>query len=136
MFSRKVVAWSLGDHMQTEMVIEALDRAVERNQPKKGLIFDSDRGSQYASYLFRDKLKEYGFISSMSRPGNCYDNAVAESFFGSLKTEEIYRNKYINLFELRRSIFEYIDILYNRHRKHSYLGYRNPIEFEEQYNVA
>ena len=72
----------------------------------------------------------------MSRPGNCYDNAVAESFFGSLKTEEIYRNKYINLFELRRSIFEYIDILYNRHRKHSYLGYRNPIEFEEQYNVA
>ena len=78
--------------MQTEMVIEALDRAVERNQPKKGLIFDSDRGSQYASYIFRDKLRKYGFISSMSRPGNCYDNAVAESFFGSLKTEEIYRN--------------------------------------------
>ena len=134
--SRKVVGWSLAGHMKTEMVIEALDRAVKRNQPQKGLIFHSDRGSQYASYLFRDKLKEYDMISSMSRKGNCYDNAVAESFFGSLKVEEIYKNKYSNIFETRRSIFEYIDVFYNRNRKHSYLGYKSPIKFEEQYNAA
>ena len=122
--------------MKTEMVIEALDRAVDQNKPKKGLIFHSDRGSQYASHLFRNKLKEYSFVSSMSRKGNCYDNAVAESFFGSFKVEAVYKNRYSNIFEARRSIFEYIDVFYNRNRKHSYLGYKSPIKFEEQYNVA
>ena len=136
LFSRKVVSWSLADHMRTEMVIEALDRAVEPNKPQAGLIFHSDRGSQYASYRFRDKLNEYKFVSSMSRKGSCYDNAVAESFFGSLKVEEIHKNKYLNIFEVRRSIFEYIEIFYNRNRKHSYLGYKSPIKFEEQYRAA
>ena len=136
LFSRKVVSWSLADHMRTEMVIEALDRAVGPNKPQPGLIFHSDRGSQYASYRFRDKLNEYKFVSSMSRKGSCYDNAVAESFFGSLKVEEIHRNKYLNIFEAGRSIFEYIEIFYNRNRKHSYLGYKSPIKFEEQYRAA
>ena len=133
LFSRKIVGWSLADHMRTEMVIEALDRAARQNKPKKGLIFHSDKGSQYASYQFRDVLNKYGFISSMSRTGNCYDNAVAESFFGSLKTEEVYKNEYFNIFETRRNIFEYIDVFYNRHRKHSYLGYKSPIMFEQEY---
>ncbi len=134
--SRKIVAWSLTDHMRTEMVIEALDRAVAQNKPKKGLIFHSDRGSQYASYQFRSKLDKYGFVSSMSRKGNCYDNAVAESFFGSLKIEEVHKNTYLNIFEVRRNIFEYIEVFYNRRRKHSFLGYKSPIKFEEEYYAA
>ncbi len=81
---------------------------------RKGLIFHSDRGSQYASYQFRSKIDKYGFVSSMSRKGNCYDNAVAESFFGSLKIEEVHKNTYLNIFEVRRNIFEYIEVFYNR----------------------
>lgn len=136
LFSRKIVGWSLADHMRTEMVIEALERAVRQNKPKRGLIFHSDRGSQYASYEFRNELNKYGFASSMSRTGNCYDNAVAESFFGSLKTEEVYKNEYLNILETRRSIFEYIEVFYNRHRRHSYLGYKSPITFEQEFYAA
>ncbi len=105
---------------------------------RKGLIFHSDRGSQYASYQFRSKLDKYRFVSSMSRKGNCYDNAVAESFFGSLKIEEVHKNTYLNIFEVRRNIFEYIEVFYNRpiNRKHSFLGYKSPIKFEEEYYAA
>ncbi len=136
LFSRKIVGWSLADHMKTHMVIEALDRAAQENNPKRGLIFHSDKGSQYASYQFRDELDKYGFVSSLSRTGNCYDNAVAESFFGSLKTEEVYKNEYLNIFEVRRNIFEYIEVFYNRSRKHSFLGYKSPIIFEKEYYAA
>ena len=114
------------------MVITALKRAVMRRQPGKGVIFHSDRGVQYACADFRKELSKHGFIQSMSRKGDCWDNALAESFFGVLKTELIYHEKYNGHKDALRSIFEYIEIFYNRERKHSTLGYLNPADYEKQ----
>lgn len=133
--SRKIIGWSLADHMKTSMVSEALEMAVKRQKPPANVIFHSDQGSQYASHEFRGKLKSHGFLQSMSRKGNCYDNAVAESFFHTFKNEEINRHKYENNSEVRRSVFEYIEIYYNRIRKHTSLMYKTPLEFEELANA-
>jgi transposase InsO family protein len=133
LFSRKVVGWSLQATMTANLVTEALAMAVGRRCPSPGLLHHSDRGSQYASSDYRDLLKKYGLIASMSRKGNCWDNAVVERFFRSLKTELTDHYIYATRAEARRDIIEYIEMFYNSDRLHSYLGYLSPAEFEEQY---
>lgn len=130
LYSRKVVGWAMDDNMETSLVLSALDMACLNRNPEPGLIFHSDRGSQYASNEFREVMINKGFIQSMSRRGNCWDNAVAESFFHSIKTEELYFNKFYNKNEAKSCIFEYIELKYNRMRSHSYLGYLSPHQFE------
>jgi len=130
LFSRQVVGWAMSDRLTSEFVVKALYQAIGRRYPGSGCIFHSDRGIQYASTDCRDVLMAYGFIQSMSRKGNCYDNAVAESFFHTLKTEHVYDYRYETREEARQSIFEYIEMFYNRQRRHSALGYRSPISFE------
>lgn len=132
LYSRKVVGWRLGERISRELVIEALKMAVARRKPSAVLVHHSDRGSQYASVEFRRILKEHGIHASMSRKGNCWDNAVAESFFGSLKTELDYDGTFPTRESARREIFEYIEIFYNGSRRHSTLGYVSPREFERQ----
>ena len=130
LFSRQIVGWAMSDRLTSGFVVKALYQAIGRRHPGSGCIFHSDRGIQYASTDCRDVLMAYGFIQSMSRKGNCYDNAVAESFFHTLKTEHVYDYRYETRAEARQSIFEYIEMFYNRKRRHSALGYRSPISFE------
>ena len=132
LFSRMVVGWALSSSLSHEMVVAALKRAVRKRHPGKGLVFHSDRGVQYACTDFRKELSEHGFIQSMSRKGNCWDNAVAESFFGIMKTELVYHEKYEGHQDTLHSIFEYIEAFYNRERRHSTLGYLCPVEYEKQ----
>jgi transposase InsO family protein len=133
-FSRRIVGWSMTDHMRAdESVGEALRMAITRNRPAAaGLVHHSDRGSQYACDLYRGLLAEHRITCSMSRPGNCYDNAVAESFFGSFKTELVHRTRYATRAAARASVFEWIECWYNRRRRHSSLGYLSPEAFEAQ----
>jgi transposase InsO family protein len=132
LFSRMVIGWSLSNSLSHEMVVTALKRAIKRRQPGKNVIFHSDRGIQYACTDFRNELSQHGFIQSMSRKGDCWDNAVAESFFGIMKTELVYHERYDNHQDTFHSIFEYIEIFYNRKRRHSTLGYLSPAEYEKQ----
>jgi putative transposase len=135
LFSRKVVGWSMTDHLRAEGgVAEALGMALGRRRPGEGLLHHSDRGVQYACGLYRDLLARHGIAASMSRPGNCYDNAVVESFFGTLKTELVHRTRYRTRAEARSSVFEWIECWYNRRRRHSSLGYLSPEAFEAQIN--
>ncbi len=131
-YSRKIVGWSIESSLSTELVIKSLLMAVVHRNPTRGIIFHSDRGSQYTSSSFREILKNYGMVQSNSSTGNCYDNAVTESFFHTLKTELTYWENYNTKEEAKRSIFEYIEINYNRKRLHSTLGYLSPVEFEEK----
>lgn len=131
-YSRKIVGWSLDSSLSTELVIRALMMALVHRKPEGVIIFHSDRGCQYTSSSFRELLKSYGIVQSNSSTGNCYDNAVTESFFHTLKTELTYWEKYQTREEAKRSIFEYIEINYNRRRLHSSLGYLSPVEFEEK----
>jgi transposase InsO family protein len=133
-FSRSIVGWSMGERVTDDLTIKALIKAVMRRNPDNNLIFHSDRGSQYASYRFRNLLASYNITQSMSNKGNCYDNAVAESFFGTLKTELGYRYESRSI--ARRSIFEYIEIFYNRIRRHSSLDYLSPLEYERKHMLA
>jgi transposase InsO family protein len=130
LFSRQVVGWAMSDRLTSGFVVKALYQAIGRRHLASGCIFHSDRGVQYASTDFRDVLRAYGFIQSMSRKGNCYDNAVAESFFHTFKTEHVYDYSYESRAAARQSIFEYIEMFYNRQRRHSALGYRSPVSFE------
>lgn len=132
LYSRKVVGWSMDDTMKVSLVNDALLMAIKRRNPSKGLIWHTDRGSQYASYEHKDLLKKYGIIQSMSRKGDCWDNAVSESFFHSLKTELIYHEDFKTKAQANEMIFEYIEIFYNRKRLHSYNNYLSPSEFEEK----
>jgi len=132
LFSRKVVGWSMGSRMKAKLVCDALEMAVWQRKPKAGLIVHSDRGSQYASKAFRKLLKLNKFVGSMSRLGNCWDNAVAESFFGSLKQERVQWNCYPTRYEAQQDILNYISMFYNPYRLHSYLGYKSPNQFEEE----
>lgn len=129
LYNRKVVGWAMNSTMTRELVIAAFRQAIWRYRPPAGVIHHSDRGSQYASHEYRGLLKAYGFQASMSRKGNCYDNASMESFFGSLKTELIYLTKFKTRAEARLEVFEYIEIFYNRVRLHSSLGYKTPDEY-------
>ena len=131
LFSRKVVGWSLSRRMTRGLVMNALRMSYWRRRPNPGVIFHSDRGSQYCSRDFQNLLEMYGMKSSMSRKGNCWDNAVAESFFGSLKTERVFLTNYSSREKARRDIVDYIEMFYNSQRLHSYLGYISPNRFEE-----
>ncbi len=132
LYSRKIVGWSMDETMKVSLVNDALKMALENRNPPKGLIWHTDRGSQYASYEHKDLLKKYGIIQSMSRRGNCHDNAVAESFFHTLKTELIHHEIYHTKEQAKRSIFEYIEVFYNRERSHSANNNLSPVEFERR----
>jgi len=132
LFSRLVVGWALSSSLSHEMVLTALKRAIQRRRPSKGLIFHSDRGVQYACTDFRKELAKHEFVQSMSRKGDCWDNAVAESFFAIMKTELVYHERYEGHQDTLHSIFEYIEVFYNRQRRHSTLEYLCPSEFENQ----
>lgn len=131
-YSRKIVGWSLCSSLSAELVIKALMMAILHRNPEQGIIFHSDRGSQYTSSSVREVLKSYQMTQSMSSTGNCYDNAITESFFHTIKTELTFWNSYQTREEAKRSIFEYIEIFYNRQRLHSAIGYLSPVEFEEK----
>jgi transposase InsO family protein len=133
LFSRSVVGWAMDKRMTRQLVMDALTMAVQRRRPPPGVIFHSDRGSQYASSGFQKLLVKYGMICSMSRKGNCWDNAPVESFFGSLKQELVFHQKYPTRFHARQSIFDYIERFYNRRRLHSTLGYESPADYEATY---
>nr|WP_282943344.1 IS3 family transposase [Paenibacillus sp. RC67] len=127
--TREIVGWRLGDRMTTELVIGALEDAYVAKKPQKGLLHHSDRGSQYASEDYRNKLSEYKMIASMSRKGNCYDNACIESFHSLLKKELIYCTRFKTKKEAHQAIFRYIEFFYNRKRIHSALGYLSPVQY-------
>jgi transposase InsO family protein len=130
--SRKVVGWSMSSRMKAQLVCDALKMAIWQRRPDAGLIHHSDRGSQYASKAFRQLLKAHGIRGSMSRKGDCWDNAVAESFFGSLKQERVQWCNYQTRYEAQQDILDYISMFYNGYRLHSTLGYISPNDFEKQ----
>jgi len=130
LFSRRVIGWSMADHLRTGLVLGALHMALGQRVPNRDLTHHSDRGCQYASQAYRDALAAHGIECSMSRKGDCWDNAVAESFFGTLKTELVYRTRWATRLEARTAVFEYIEVFYNRQRRHSYLGYISPVDYE------
>jgi transposase InsO family protein len=129
-FSRKVVGWAIAHTLEAVLVVEALQRALADRQPPRGLIHHSDRGTQYACRHYRDLLERHGAQASMSRPGNPYDNAKAESFMATLKREQIDGRAYGSLPEAAADIGRFLDEVYNRQRLHSALGYRSPEQFE------
>jgi putative transposase len=130
LYSRRVVGWSMGRGLGAQLVIEALLMALLHRQPPRGLLLHSDRGVQYCAKGFRDLVTRAGVVQSMSRKGDCWDNACAETFFASLKTELIGDHIFVTREQARREIFEYMEVFYNRRRLHSYLGYLTPLEFE------
>ncbi len=133
LFSRRIVGWAMSNRLGQELVLNAFQQALWRRRPGHGIIFHSDQGVQYACTAFRNLLKEYKFIQSMSGRGNCYDNAVVESFFHTLKTELVYFETYHTREEARSSIFEYIELYYNKIRLHSTLKYCSPVKFEQRW---
>ncbi|ALQ09670.1 transposase (plasmid) [Pseudoalteromonas sp. Bsw20308] len=132
LYSRKVVGWSMGSRMKAQLVCDALTMAMWQRQPKTGLIIHSDQGVQYASHQYRKLLKSNDFIGSMSKKGCCWDNAVAESFFGSLKQERVHWKNYPTRYEAQQDVMNYICMWYNSRRLHSYLNYQSPNDFEER----
>lgn len=136
LFSRKIIGWSMSSSPSADLVMNALEMGVQRRRPKAGLIHHTDQGSQYTSTRYQERLMELGAIASMSRKGNCYDNAVAESFFSSLKAELIHHKSYRNSDEARSEIFEFIEVFYNRQRLHQSLDYRTPVQYETMMAVA
>lgn len=133
LFSRRVVGWSMKPTLAKEVVIDALMMAVWRRKPNQRVIIHSDQGAQFSSDEWCRFLKEHNLAASMSRRGNCYDNAVAESFFSSLKKEKVKRRIYPSREEARTELFEYIEVFYNRRRRHSYLGQVSPLDYEDEF---
>lgn len=133
LFSRSVVGWAMDKRMTRQLVMDALTMAVQRRRPPSGVIFHSDRGSQYASADYQSLLAKHGMRCSMSRKGDCWDNAPVESFFGSLKQELVFHQRYPIRFHARQSIFNYIERFYSRRRLHSSLGYKSPANYEATY---
>lgn len=131
-FSRRVVGWSVADHMRADLVCQALRQAVGNRKPDAGLIHHSDRGVQYASGGYQNLLDVYRITCSMSGKGNCYDNAMMESFMGTLKVELVHGSDWADHDEAGQAVFEYIEVFYNRVRLHSALGYKSPLEYEQQ----
>ena len=132
LYSRRIVGWSMSRWMSRRIVVAALRMAIDARQPEGALIHHSDRGSQYTSDDFRDELAKHGIDCSMSGSGNCYDNAAVESFFGLLKRERVNRVRYRTRDEARADVFDYIEVFYNRTRRHGYLGNISPADFEER----
>lgn len=133
-FTRRVVGWSMGATLDTDLVLAALRMAVARRRPASDLIVHSDRGAQFASAAYRTALVRFGLLGSMSRQGNCYDNAFIESFWSSLKIEAIFGRRFLTRAEARSAVFDYIEGFYNPRRRHSALGYLSPVNFESQLN--
>lgn len=132
--SRRIVGWAMADHLKASLCLDALEMAATQRRPGQGLLHHSDRGVQYACGDYQEKLAELGMICSMSGRGDCYDNAVMESFFKTLKTEWVYHQNYATRQQATGSIFQYIEVFYNRKRLHSSLGYMSPAEYEAQLN--
>jgi len=131
LYSRRIVGWAMSDSLQRQLVINALQMAIEARQPPPGLIHHSDRGSQYASHDYQALLTNHHLQASMSRRGNCYDNAPMESFFATLKGELVHHRQYATRAQAKTDIFEYIEVFYNRSRRHSALLYLVPAPFEQ-----
>ena len=136
LFSRKVVGWSMANQNNGQLVLDSLIMALERRRPEAGLIHHTDQGATYAMQSYRDLLTSHGMIISMSRKRDCWDNAVAESFFSNLKNELIHDRHFNTREEARSAIFDYIEVFYNRQRLHQTLGYKSPEQFERMANVA
>jgi putative transposase len=134
LYSRRLAGWAMSEHIDAELTLAAWGMALTHRQPPAGLVFHSDRGVQYASQDYRRALKNAQSIASMSRKGNCYDNAAMESFWSTLKHELVYRRHFKTRAEARQAIFEFIEVFYNRRRLHSSLGYLSPVDFENQKN--
>ncbi|MEO7300010.1 MAG: IS3 family transposase [Verrucomicrobiota bacterium] len=132
--TRRCVGWAMGDTLATTLPLAALEMALTHRKPAGGLVHHSDRGVQYASEAYRQRLTQAGILPSMSRRGNCYDNAAMESFWSSLKRELVHRRQFATRQEARTAIFEWIEIFYNRERLHSALDYKSPVDFENQLN--
>ena len=136
LYSRTVIGWAMGHRLTVDLAERALTMALANRKPTAGLLHHSDRGSQYAAHSYQRLLGEHGITPSMSRTGNCWDNACVESFFGTLKRELVYHRHYATREEATQDIFEYIEVFYNRRRRHSTLGYDSPAEFEARTAVA
>jgi putative transposase len=136
LFSRRVVGWAIADHLRSELAVDALKMAVGRRRPAAGLMYHSDRGTQYASAIYQLLLKAHAVVASMSRRANCWDNAVVESFFATLKSELIARRSWPTRRDAHAAVTEYIECFYNPHRLHSYLGYRTPMEHEKEFMLT
>jgi putative transposase len=134
LYSRKIVGWAMGEHIDTALILKALFMALLHRQPPANLLFHSDRGVQYASADYRSALNQAGLLASMSRKGNCYDNAAMESFWSTLKLELVYRRDFQTRAQAQTQIFDYIEVFYNRQRSHSALNYLSPVDFELQNN--
>ena len=130
LYSRRIVGWSMAEHMRAELVVDALQMALARRQPAPGLIWHSDQGSQFISLAFGQAARKAGIAQSMGSRSDCYDNAVAESFFATLKKELIHRQSWPTRAELRTEVFDYIETFYNRERRHSTLGQHSPADYE------
>jgi transposase InsO family protein len=135
-YTRRIVGWAMNDSLDAPLVVQALKMAIDQRRPSPSLIVHSDRGSQFASAEFRGALEAHQLLPSMSRKGNCYDNAYIESFWSSLKYEVVYRRKFATHAEARLAIFDYIESFYNRTRLHSSLGYVSPLTFESETNTT
>lgn len=135
LFSRKIVGWSMSSRMQASLACNALNMAIWQRKPTTGLIVHSDRGSQYASKEYRNLLKMHHYVGSMSKKGDCWDNSVIESFFGSLKQERVQWRNYQTRWEAQQDILNYITMFYNSNRLHSYLGYQSPNQFEQKVEI-
>ena len=135
-FSRRIVGWSMADHLRTELVTDALDMALFVRRPQTGLVFHSDRRTQYTSFAFGRRCEEAGIVPSTGSVGDAYDNAMIESFFATLETELLDRVRFKTRREARVAIFDFIESFYNRKRLHSSLGYKSPTEFEEEHRAT
>ena len=136
LYSRRIIGWSMAERLTTPLVSDAARMALQWRRPPRGVLHHSDRGSQYASDDYQELLTKNGMLCSMSRKGNCWDNAPVESFFSTLKREWVFHQRYHTRDEARQSIFDYIERFYNRQRIHSSLGYRTPLEFEQRQLAA
>ena len=136
LFSRAVVGWAIDATLSTDLPLKALSSALARRRPNAALLHHSDRGCQYTSHRYQQALAAHGIDVSMSRKGNCWDNAVAESFFGTLKTELVHRRRWRTRLDLHDAVFEYVEVFYNRRRLHSSLEYKTPAEVEQEYEQA
>lgn len=136
LFSRQVVGWSMSSRNDTDLTLGALEMAIEHRQPAEGLIHHSDRGANYSCHLYQQRLSDARILPSMSRKGDCWDNAVAESFFATLEFELIERQRFENRAIARSEVFEFIEVFYNRQRSHQTLDYRTPVQVEDEYRCA
>lgn len=136
LYARRVVGWSMHDRPNLAVTLRALDMALEQRQPAPGLVHHTDQAPLYSAYEYRDRMQNHGLVPSMSGRGNCYDNAVAESFFSNLKNELVHHCDFHTRDAARVAIFDYIEVFYNRRRRHQTLGYLSPVQFEQQGKVA